>query len=1073
MSEREAGTTPTSTRDAQSTSVDGLLDRAVAAMNRGDLASAHELAGAVLATDTANRDAAALLAESAPGAELRRASLLYADLVGSTELSERHEPELYRGVLRRYTTLCREVIEARYGGHVSHVAGDGLLAVFGLPTAHENDAERAVRAALDISNELAEVSAQVERAVGERLAARAAVHKGLVYLDIDGDEVYGLAANVTSRLHGLAAPGTVLISEEVREIVGELFETVAEPAQRVKGVTEPLRPFRVLAPRPEVPTRGRRWVGPLVGRSEERAVLRAAWAEVRRGAGAGARGVHLVGEPGIGKSRLCASFFDEVGSEVRAHIELLGSPFHSGASFHAIRTLIEDRIDVGPGGAGDDIGRVGRLEDEVEQLGLEPSELVPLLAPIAGIAPGPRYGAAATEGHKLRGAIADAAFHYLLACLGHGPSVLVVEDLHWCDESTVDVVGRVLGADRPDVLVVTTSRDAAPTPLRSAQAIALAPLDADVSMRLVRALDPAMAPDSCSDLVARGGGIPLFLEELVQGAGRAGADAVGRRASPTAAAGAPSVGDVPGALYEPLVSRLHATPTAVPVAAAAATIGRDVDPWLLASVADLPAPELEQALTDLLDGSVLVPAPVRGRYCFRHELLREVAYGLQPPSHRRRLHARVADALAGRAREDDGVDWHLVACHYDLADRPNDAAGAYQQAADGAQRLGALGEARSLLERAIELTTALPESRERRRREVGLRLRRGFLAVSAEGNSSVEAVRDYERCLEIALAEPASDEMFSTLISLWGYYVIRGDLARAERVSEMLRSALPAGRGLYAPENDASFGVVRWYGGEFAAAGELLEAAVAGLTARGDARHYASTWFMPTDAWASAHAFLALARFVRGDETGADDQVAAGFARCRELAFPHGPYTAASVHAYRTWIQVERGDLEGAQGTVDEVRGLSDRHGFDIWALVSALQGATVDGLTDLRSTADAPRLAARAQALDGLIATWRMLDLAVFVPFYLGVSARLRAGGGDIDAAVARVDEALAFAATTGMHFYDAELLRLSAGWAGGAATGERGRDGRLRAALELARAQGATLFERRIADDMRLRPS
>ena len=175
----KAGTEPGKVTDRTS-AVDRLLDRAVQALNHGDVAAAHELAATALSGDATDREAAALLAESAPTGELRRATLLFADLVGSTALSERHEPELYRGVVRRYTSLCRDVIEARYGGHVTHIAGDGLMAVFGVPVPHENDVERAVRAALDIATELASLSAQVEAAVGERLQARAGVHKGLV-----------------------------------------------------------------------------------------------------------------------------------------------------------------------------------------------------------------------------------------------------------------------------------------------------------------------------------------------------------------------------------------------------------------------------------------------------------------------------------------------------------------------------------------------------------------------------------------------------------------------------------------------------------------------------------------------------------------------------------------------------------------------------------------------------------------------------------------------------------------------------------------------------------------------------
>jgi hypothetical protein len=506
-------------------------------------------------------------------------------------------------------------------------------------------------------------------------------------------------------------------------------------------------------------------------------------------------------------------------------------------------------------------------------------------------------------------------------------------------------------------------------------------------------------------------------------------------------------------------------PDAVPVAAAAATVGRDVDRRLLARIVDLPPSELSDALLDLLGALILERAEDDDLYHFRHELLREVAYGLQPPSRRRQLHARVADALVESAEDAAAVDWRLVARHYDDALRPDRAVPAYQRAADGAQRLGALAQARSLLERAIELTAMLPESVGWGRSEVELRLRRGFIAVATEGNSSVDAAHDYERCLELTVSDPTSDEMFGTLISLWGHYVMRGDLARARQVVELLHANLDRDRAPYAPENEAAFGALAWYGGDFAPARTRLESAVAALIARGSGDHYARTWFLPNDGWASAQVFLALARAVRGDHAGADEQVEAALQRCREIEFPHGPWTAATIHLYNMWILAERGDLGAARTVVDEAADLADRHGFDIIALASALQRATVDGLADLAVDADADALAGRAQALDGLISMWRALDVAVFAPFYMGVSARLQAGAGAREAACARVDEALALASATGMRFYDAELLRIRAH----ARPGPDHVDDELRAALALAREQGATVFEHRIARDLR----
>jgi class 3 adenylate cyclase/tetratricopeptide (TPR) repeat protein len=1059
--------------------LDQLLDRAVGALNRGDVAVAHDLAEQVLAADASNRDAAALLdVASSSAGELRRLSLLFCDLVGSTELSARLDTELYRTLVGRYKAVCREVIVRRYHGHISHIAGDGLLAVFGLPTPHENDAERAVRAALDIVRELRSLSVEVEAALAERLEARVAVHKGLVFLDIDEDEIYGLAANVAARLQGLAAPGVVVISPQVQDVVGALFETVEEPAQRVKGVDQPLRHFRVITERPEVPARGRPWAAPLVGRSDEIGLLRDRWRQARDGTDPEPRVVHLRGEAGIGKSRLAAALADEVRAEGAGYVQLLGSPFHADASFHAVRALIEGRCGLPRGAA--PLERLARLQDDVGDVGLPPDELVPLLAPVLDIPPEAGYWAVEADSRMLREAIAVGAARYLTACLGTGPALLVVDDLHWCDESTVDTVVRVLRSQRGGLLAVTSSRDAPPPALETVETVALAPLDDMAAHELVRFVHPDLDDRAHRRVVARGDGVPLFLEELARGSAVRVDDIAGGRvrrshrpargASPRpaaplamAAAGPPS--PVPEALYEPLVARLYATGPGVPVAAAAATIGRDVDRGVLSRVVDLSDDDLEAALSALLGELILEPvAGDDDHYRFRHELLRVVAYDLQTSSRRRELHGRVAAALVDESGPAGAVDWRLVAGHNDAAGRPTEAVAAYMQAADAARRLGALSEARSLLSRAIELVPDLPDSPDQRSVEVGLRLRRGFLVASAEGNGSPDVVRDYERCLELDLDDIAGDDMFSTLIPLFGYYFVRGDLVRAEQVAETLRAGVAAGREHYRPDNEAAFGMIRWYAGDFAVAHDQLESSVTGVLTRETAPDYTATYFMPNDAPAAAHANLALARFMRGDVRGADAQIDAARQRCQALDFPRGPFTAALAESYAAWMLIERGDLAAARGAAAAVAEIAGRHGFDLWALIGASEQATVEAMAALaRGPLDRAALDAHAQAIEGLCAMWTAIDLASFLPFFTAMTGRLRAASGDSDGATARYAEALQFARTTGIRFYDAEVMRLQS---------QLLSDDRATAALwaasKLARAQHAAPFELRIARDL-----
>jgi tetratricopeptide (TPR) repeat protein len=515
-------------------------------------------------------------------------------------------------------------------------------------------------------------------------------------------------------------------------------------------------------------------------------------------------------------------------------------------------------------------------------------------------------------------------------------------------------------------------------------------------------------------------------------------------------------------LYEPLVARLYATPAALPVAATAAAAGQEVERSVLEAATSVPAEELDSTLRDLVDARILQPVEGRSdRYRFRHELLREVAYELQPPSWRRKVHSRLCDILS----RDEPGDWRVLASHFERAERYHEAATAYQQTAELARRRGALAEARAHLTRAIDLVMPLPEDATRDHREVELRLRRGFLAMTAEGVGSVDASADFERCLELAAADPSGDDMFSTLISLWAYYLSRAELDRTREVSETLRAALHDGREYFRPQNFAGFGMLDWFGGSFTSAIDILSAATDDLAQAGEGREIAAVWFVPTDPTVAMHAHLALARFMVAAAAGAEESLARARALAATLDFPQGPWSADYTCWLGAWMWMEAGRLDLAEEALDDLRSSSARHGFDSWELVAATHTAAFEAIKALRSgTSDTVALTEQADSLSAFIEFWQALELRILLPFYLTTTGALLAAAGDVDAARQRYEESLALAAETGMRFYDSETARRLAHLA-------PDRDAviaELRAALELARTQAARPFELRIALDL-----
>lgn len=1028
--------------------------RAVEAVNRGDLKNAHALAEQVLADDSGNVDARTLLGtESKPAAEVRRITVMFCDLVGSTSLSGRIDPELYGGLISRYHQVAATVVD-RQGGFVVGSKGDGVLALFGYPTVHDNDTEHGVIAALDIVGEVEALSEQIADTIGEPLAVRAALHRGLLYVDPEAHDVYGLAANVAGRLQDLGDPGQVVVSDAVRVLVADRFDMEAGVKQFVKGVDLELQPFTVTGRKASPAARAIRT--PLVGRAAELEQLRGRWASTVDSASSTVTGVTIIGEGGIGKSRLLAAITDDVTIAGATAVRLAGSPNHHDVGFHPVRRLIEARCGISAGSTTPD--QLARLEQDLMSLGFSADDTVPLIAPILGLDPEAGYVPVDVDGQKLTEDIAKAAVEYLLACCGDGPALLVVDDHHAMDEATDDLIRRILESGRPQTFVLAASRTGA---IPSTDPIPIGPLTHDACLALVDAIAPAGVRSSLDrgDLIARSDGVPLFLEELVRGTAHEPIDVVRRSAGYGARA-------VPDVLYEPLMARLYTSSATVTVASVAATIGRDVDLALLTQCVELPSKDMHEAIDHLVGEGILDWVDdERGSVRFHHDLVWEVANDLISPSRRRQVHARVADALIESVENDERSDWTIIAKHLERADRPADASMAWREAAEDARRRGLVAEARLRLGAAIDQVALLPAGQERNQLEVELRLQRGYLALSSEGGTSPDASLDHARCLELTLDIPHAPNMVSTLTAMWSYYVWRADLAQARQVSSTLQALVSEDWGVFwRPQNIASFAMLDWFEGDFVRADQQLQAAIDSLyTTETFDKEATAAWYLPTHPTVAMHLHLAIARFMVGDTVGADDHGRRATAMTEGLPFPQGPWSAVYVGWMLAWMSMERGDHDRSLALLDEALVIGERHGFDSWSLIAMTQRAATTAARHVSSSdnaADAPGQA----VLGSLVAAWQAVDLRMCLTIHLTLLGRLCAQAGDVEGANDRYEESLELARSTGMRFYDAETLRCRAHLAGDIAEVLRG----LEIALAVARDQGARPFELRTALDL-----
>jgi hypothetical protein len=429
------------------------------------------------------------------------------------------------------------------------------------------------------------------------------------------------------------------------------------------------------------------------------------------------------------------------------------------------------------------------------------------------------------------------------------------------------------------------------------------------------------------------------------------------------------------------------------------------------------------------------------------------------------LHAKVGDALVGGVGGDP--DWRLVAAHYEQAERFDEAAAGYQQASAEALRRGALAEARTYLNRAISHLDRVTPGSDRDRREIRLRLERGMLTAAAEGAGSPSAAADMERCLQLGGTDPSDDQLFAALGTLSVYYVTRGDLRRADQIFELLRSGFEQTRPWARPVINGGSGVVAFLRGELDAARRPIEEwKTAGATAYEQVDEAMAS---PFDQYGAPRVPLALVHVVQGNLSGADAELAQAAEHTEQVAFPKGPQSLAYTRFAQVWMCTESGQLDRAAVLAADMLGLAERHGFDLWRLIGTTQQAAVSALASLDSDwADGPDLSASLGVVSQSLDTWRAAGFIAFRPMYDGVLGRLLVAAGQLDEARGRLDVALQLAEETGLHYYDAELLRLRA-------RTNTDRDARLAdltASVALARRQRAILFELRAAlDDFELR--
>jgi class 3 adenylate cyclase/tetratricopeptide (TPR) repeat protein len=618
------------------------------------------------------------------GAERRQLTVMFCDLVGSTSLSTRVDPEDLRDLMRTFQERAAAQI-ARFDGFIARYMGDGILVYFGYPRAHEDDAERCVRAALGIVEACADLGAEVRLGLATGLA---------VVGDLVGEgaseerTVVGETPNLAARLQALAPPGGIVISQTTHDLLHGRFETDALGAHALKGFADPVPVFAVKGARDaesRFEARRRAGLAPLTGRERELGLLEDRWSTARGGDG---QVVLLVADAGLGKSRLLAALEQAAGAEAHHMVRLQASPHQQASPLRPAIDWLARIADILPGDA--PARRFERLEALVPVA--RRGERLPHLAALLSLPPDARYPEPEGAAEQRKERVLAALVGQIEDLARQRPVLVVFEDAQWADATSLDLIDRLVdrAESLPLMLVVTGRPELRPrwaTRPHTTQ-LTLNRLTSVQSTALVRALtaERPIAAEVVTRLVERADGVPLFLEELCRGALDVGMLAI------------------PATLHESLLARLDRLPASREVAQAAAVLGREFNLDLLSVVTGRPQQPLQRALDELVDEAVIINHG-GGRYSFRHSLVRDVAYQSLLRRGRQKLHGAAARALIDVAGQSDSQP-ELVAMHLAEAGDAAQAIDWWERAARRADQNWNFGDAIAQRERALALLPA-------------------------------------------------------------------------------------------------------------------------------------------------------------------------------------------------------------------------------------------------------------------------------------------------------------------------------------------------------------------------------
>jgi class 3 adenylate cyclase/predicted ATPase len=923
----------------------------------------------------------ALLGPSTPReAERRQLTVLFCDLVDSTQLSSRLDPEEYRDVVRAYQRMCTDVIQ-RYDGYVAQLLGDGLLIYCGYPQAHEDDAQRAVRAGLGMLAALGVLNQRLQQANGLQLAIRVGIHTGLVVIgEMGGAQrqeqlALGEVPNIASRIQGLAEPNTIMVSVDTYRLIQGYFDCRALGAQTIRGVTEPVQVYYVLQ---ESGARGRldvavmRGLTPLVGRESEVTLLLERWEQAKAGHG---QVVLLTGDAGIGKSRLVQMLKDHVADEPYIRWECQSAEYAQNTALFPLVDLFQRLWRFDAQETPD--AKLAKLEHALSHYRLPLEEAVQLFAPLLSVPiPEHHYPPLYLSPQRQRQKTLETLVAILLELAERHPVLLILEDLHWTDPSTLELLNLVLDqTPTTSLFVLLTCRPYFQPSWHHRSYLTEITVNrlshAQVEQIVNRMTDgKALPAELLQQILAKADGVPLFVEEMTKALLESGQlKAIDGHYE---LMGSLVTFAIPATLQDSLMARLDRLVTAKGVAQYAAVIGRQFPYELLQAVSQLDASTLQRELERLVEAEIIYPRglPPQATYVFKHALIQDAAAQSLLKSTRQQYHQRIAQVLEAQFPETAEAAPELLAHHYTEAGLTEKAAAYWQRAGQQAIDRSANLEAISHCTTGIALLRTLPETPERIQHALTLHIALGAALQMTKGNAAPEVEHAYTQAHALCQQVGETPELVPVLYGLWRFYLVRSQFHRARELGEaLLRLAQQA--------DDPALSVAAYYTlgatwlrfGALPAARRRLEE---GITYYTPDQRRAPVFRTGHDPGVACRVHVALTLWLLGYPEQA-------LARVHEaLVLPHElsqTYSLAFARCAAALVSQCRRDVLAVQEYAEAAVALSTAQGFTQWAA----WGTSMRGWALAMQDQDEEGM---AQVRQG-IAAYRATGAVLLVPYF------------------------------------------------------------------------------------------